>query len=73
MYSPCFTIKLFWKNFNILVTLESTTLTVLKLNLPLAHFSYQYGHICFVGGNPGIKLLTSTGFDGFPFFFSGFK
>lgn len=68
MNSPFFTIKLLWKKFNVEVTLKSTVLTVLKLNLPVAHSSYQDGHICSVGENPGIKLLPSTFSDGFPFF-----
>lgn len=40
-------------------------LTVLNLNLPVAHFPYLYGHICSVVGNPGIKLFSKYCFDGF--------
>jgi len=60
MCSACFVIKLLHKKLTAVVTLKSTMLMVLNLNLPVARFSYLYGHICSVGGNPGIKLIQST-------------
>lgn len=60
MYSTCFIVILLHKKLNVVVTLKSTTVTVLKLNLPVVHFSHLYGYICSVGGNPGVKLIPGT-------------
>lgn len=60
MYSTCFIMKLLHKKLNVVVTLKSATVTVLKLNLLVAHFSCLYGYICSVGGNPGMKLTPGT-------------